>query len=562
MEQGKKIDKKNTFLKGALILSIAGLVVRFMGAFFRIPLGNLLSIRAMSNYSAAYPIYAFFIAVATTGFPTAIARLIAESKATGRTKAIDVILRAGVIVMVSIGAVGCLISFFFADAIASAVGNEGAALSLKVLAPGILFCSILSVYRGFFQGFQRMNPFAVSMLVEQFFRVAVGLGLAWALMKKGDEMAAAGATLGATVGGLFGLLYIFRVFQSLHASGRLYNPLGEKISMKCKSTPYDTLAIAFVKNVPVKLDVIVKKIVAIAVPITISASVLPLISVLDVVMVVNRLTDIGFSADRARELFTMMSAYAMTLINFPMAIISGLQISVVPAVTAVYSVQNEKEVRRLIRSAMKINSLIALPSSFGLMALSAPIVGLLYPAQADAVATTGSILAVLAFSVFFLGGYLISTGVYQSIEKPMIPVQNLAIGIVVKVVLTYLLVGMKDVHIIGAAIATLLCYFVAWLLNILRLRWYVPTDYDIANTYTRPVIASAAMALVAYFGYHTVNGLIGKNSIATLVAIFLAMLSYLFLILWMRVLRKDDYEMLPAGSKIRAIERRVFRRKS
>lgn len=555
----EKTGDKKSFLKGALILSLAGLLVRFMGVFFRVPLGNLLSLEAMSYYSAAYPIFAFFIAITTTGFPTAVASLIAEYKATGKTANIRVVQKASLIVMTSIGVFGFFVLFVFAGAISKAIGNEGAALSLMALAPGVLFCSWLSVYRGFFQGFQRMNPFAVSMLVEQFVRVVVGLGLAAFLLSFGGEQAAAGATLGATVGGLISFIWIFWDYYRLSRRGELYNPLGERISMKSRSTAYDNLALAFVRNTPSSLRHITNRMLKIAIPITISASVLPLVGIIDVAMVVNRLTDIGFSSEAAKEMFTMMSGYATTLINFPLAIVTGLQISVVPAVTAVFSIRDFKEVRRLVRSALKVNSLITIPSAFGLAVLATPIVGLLYPAQVDAIEPTGKILSMLAFSVFFLGGFLVTSSVYQSVKKTMIPVQNLLIGVAAKIVLTYVLVGIPDLNIIGACIATVACYFVAWILNLLRLRVYVDIDYDPANTYTKPVIASMAMALTASLSYKLIFAVLGKNSVATLGAITLAVLVYVFVVLWMRILRRDDYEMLPAGSKIRALEQKIFK---
>lgn len=551
--------KSNNFLKGALILSIAGLIVRFIGAFFRIPLANLLSVEAMSYYSSAYPIFAFFIAVATTGFPTAVARLIAEYKAVGKTSTIKVIYDSCLAIMIVLCGIGFFITLFFAESIAAAIGNEGAALSLKVLAPGILFCGILSVYRGYFQGFQYMNPFAISMVVEQFIRVLFGLSLAALLVGVSDEWAAAGATMGATIGGFVALIYIFLTFKKLSSKWKLYNPLGDRISIKSRTTAHDDLAIVFVKDRPEDRKTIVSRTLKIAIPITVSASIIPFIGIIDVALVVNRLTDVGFTSAHAKELFTMMSGYAATLLNFPMAIISGIQISVVPAVTAVFSLNRTKEVKKLIKSALKVNSLITLPSSVGLVVLSVPIIGLLYPSHTGLVQKTGEILATLAFSVFFLGGFLVSTGVYQAIEKTMIPVQNLLIGLFVKIVLTYVLTGIPELNIIGASIASVTCYFVAWLLNIIRLRVYADVDYDLPGTYIKPLFASAAMGLVCMIVYKIAFFIIPKNSIAALLSIFVGMLVYLLLILTLRILRKDDYELLPGGSKIKALEKKLFR---
>lgn len=550
---------QNSFLKGAFILSAAGLVVKLLGAFFRIPLANILSTQSYGYYTAAYPIYSFFIAVATAGLPTAVARLVAETKARGNSSAIPVIFRASFFVMSIVGVAGFLIIFAFAGSIARSVGNEGAELSLRVLAPGVLFCSLLSVYRGYFQGFQRMNQFAVSMIVEQFIRVFFGLFAAVMLIGAGDQAAAGGATSGATIGGFFALGYIYFEYRRLSRKNAFYNPLGERLSIKTRNTSHDSLAVVFVKPKPVSTGVVMKNIMKIAVPITISASVLPLIGVIDVAMVVNILTGMGYEPSAAQELFTMMSGYAATLINFPLAIITGIQISVVPAITAVFSVRNQREVRRIVRSAFKVTSLIALPSAVGLSVLSTQVIALLYPGQADAAAATGGILSILSFSVFFLGGYLVSTSVYQSIEKTMIPVQNLLIGVLVKIGLTYILTSIPSLNIYGATIATVSCYAVAWLLGLVRLGFYTDISYDIMNTYIKPLIASGVMALTAVFSYKIIFAVLHKSSVATLAAIALAAAAYFFFVLWMRILGKSDYEMLPGGRKIRAIEYKIFK---
>ncbi len=561
MQNSKGNTKRdNTFLKGAFILSAAGLLVKFLGAFFRIPLGNMLSIESMGYYSAAYPIYSFFVAISMTGFPISVARLLAESKAKGNTATIPVIMRASWIVMGGIGAVGALVLFFFSGSIAGSIGNTGAELSLKMLAPAVLTCSLLGVMRGAHQGFQKMTPLAVSMIVEQFMRVVIGLAAAWLLIKVSNEAAAAGATLGAFIGAFASFIFIYLSYLNTKKNNGFYNSLGDKITLKLKSTTYDNMGIAFVKNRPENFGKVVKKMMVIAVPITISGSIFPLVNIIDVAMVVNRLKSIGYSAEVAKEMFTMLSGYAMTLINFPLAILSGIQISVVPAITAVYAVGKLKETRKLSKSAMKVTMLIAMPAAFGLSVLSTPIIALLYPAQADYIATTGHILAVLAFSVIFLGGFLVSSSVYQSIGRPIVPVQNLMIGLVFKFVLTYVLVGIDDLNIIGASIATIVCYLVAWILNMVRIRMYFDFENDIFRTYLKPLIASGVMALSAHFSYILFARILSKAYIATLLAILFAIIVYGVVVLGLRVLSPRDYEMLPAGDKIRKIEKKLFRR--
>lgn len=581
----KTVERSDKFILGAFILSVAGIIVRILGAFFRVPLGNILSLEAMGYYSAAYQFYTLFIVLATAGLPTAIARMVAETKAVNDARGVESVLKVGLGLMVGVGLFGTLVLLVFGEIIVNLIGNPGALFSLRLLAPGILLCALMSVYRGYFQGLQRMTPFAVSMIVEQFARVIFGYTLAVLFLPMGAEYAAGGATFGATAGGFIGFVYIF--WEYLRFRKKRGGILGAEVPEPMAGAESKATGLKVAESKAAGLKVaeskaaesegkgnrnnfgtetsrrdrfsLFKKMTALAVPITIGASVFPLIGVVDVALVVNRLQDIGISAFRSNELFSMLTGYALTLVNFPQAVTAGIQIAIVPAIAEVFATKRLEAVDRLIKTGIKLTIVITLPAGVGMSIMSQQIISLLYPAHQEAAQITGAILAIIGISVVFLGLFQTTTGIYQGIGRQNVPVQNLLVALMVKIVLTYTLVAVPELNIYGAAIATTVTYFVACLLNMIRLRTYVDYKLDFIDSYLKPTIATVVMGAVS-LGIYLVFVQFLRGSLATVAAIGLAMLAYLVAIMVLGVLKEDDYKMLPGGSKLQALERKLFKR--
>lgn len=575
----KTAERSDKFILGAFILSIAGIIVRIIGAFFRVPLGNILSLEAMGYYSAAYQFYTLFIVLATAGLPTAVARLVAESKAVNDARGVENVLKVGLGLMIGIGLFGTLTLLIFGEVIVNLIGNPGVLFSLRLLAPGVLLCTLMSVYRGYFQGLQRMTPFAVSMIFEQLARVIFGYTLAVVLLPMGAEYAAGGATFGATAGGFVGFLYIiweyfrFRrksgsvlgtdvpepVLPSDHKTPRAKKSSSAYAAASAGTSPASSTDTSSADTLRSDKKSLLKKMIVLSVPITLGALVFPLIGVVDVALVVNRLQDIGFSAFRSNELFSMLTGYALTIVNFPQAVTAGIQIAIVPAIAEVFSTKRLDAVDRLIKTGIKLTIVITLPAGIGMSVMSQQIISLLYPAHQEAASITGAILAIIGVSVVFLGVFQTTTGIYQGIGRQNVPVQNLIVALLVKIVLTYVLVGMPELNIYGAAIATTVTYVVACMLNMIRLRSYANHKIDWLDSYIKPAIATLVMAAVS-LGTYLVLVRVVRGSIATVGAIGLAMAVYLIATMLLGVLKEDDYKMLPGGSKLQALERKLFHR--
>lgn len=280
----------NKILRGAAILGIAGLVVKILGAVFRIPLQAMIGEEGMAYYGYAYPLYALFLVIATAGIPVAISRLVSEKIALKDYAGAHKVFRVSGWLLFSIGMAAFVICFFGAEIISERIiGDAGAIKPLKAIAPALIFVPVMSAFRGYFQGRQNMNPTALSQFVEQVFRVGVGLALAYFLLDNSLDAAAAGATFGATAGAIAGLVIIVLIYmfnkKTINYNIRKHHRTG--VSESSSS--------------------IIKQILVIAIPITIGSAIIPIVNVADSMIVTRRLLDSGFRL-RRRESFGVNSA--------------------------------------------------------------------------------------------------------------------------------------------------------------------------------------------------------------------------------------------------------------
>jgi stage V sporulation protein B len=537
---------KKSFLRGAVILGAAGLVIKALGAVFRIPLANIIGDTGMGYYQTAYPVYVLLLTLSTAGIPVAISRMVAERHAMGSPYDAYRVFRVSFILLSAIGLLSFVILFFGAGPIVDRLGNPGAKLAMMAVSPALLVVPMMAASRGFFQGTQDMKPTAVSQIVEQLFRVIVGLSLAVVLVAKGLPAAAAGASFGATAGAVAGLGAILFIFLKKRQS------ILDEISIKPERSDE-------------KSGRILGQIFIIAVPITVGAAIMPIMNTIDVAIVINRLADSGFSREAANSLYGQLTGMAGPLINFPQVLTQAISMSLVPAVAAAFRRQEMDDLRHNVELGLRTALILGLPSAFGLMALSEPIMLLLYPAQKASAINAAPSLFILAFGVIFLATVQTLTGVLQGIGRQMIPVRNLAIGALVKVVLTYSLTGIPSINIRGAAIGTVAAYIVASALNLLAVKKITGAKFLPGLTFGRPLAAAALMSIlvvVAYKALHFVflaadvsPGM--ANAMATLVAIGLGAALYLVLLFAFRAIKDEELAMLPGGARLERLIGRI-----
>ena len=506
------VKAKDSFLKGAFILGMAGILVKVMGAFFRIPLGNLIGAEGMAYYQAAYPVYTLFLTLATAGFPTALAKLVSEKNAIGDHKGAHKIFKVSYTVLFMTGILAFLVFFFGADYIVNNImNNPGAKSAMLAIAPALIFVPLMSSYRGYFQGNRDMNKIAISQIAEQFFRVILGIGLAYFLMEGyGPELGAAGAIMGATIGAVASILYL--IFAYIKGSKQ------RKIDIKNSKHFRDESVMT-----------VLKKLLVVAIPITIGASVMPLVNMIDNVIVIDRLMVAGYTHTQALKMFGQLTGMAMSIVNLPSVITVAMSMSLVPAISEAFALGNKVKARKDTKSAIKVTLLIVLPCAFGMASLATPIMQLLYPKEPT---TVGTIL-------LFLTPCVVLLGLIQSMNG-----------------ISYTLTAIPSINVLGSAIGTVSAYFIAVLIELACIKKAMGVKFPIKEFIIRPLITVITMFIAVKLSYAFIAGLIG-GKLATLISIAIGGVVYGLVLIGIGGIKKEEILTMPKGNKIYTVLRKL-----
>ncbi len=519
---------KKSFVKGALILGIAGLICKVIGAFFRIPLYNMLG-DGMQYYEAVYPYYSTLLVISSAGLPTAISRMVAERVTLGDYAGAKHVFRKAQMLLFGIGVVTTALMLFGADMLAASTVGAGAAISFRAMAPALLIVSLMCAYRGYLQGLQLMTGTAVSQVVEQVGKLGIGLFLAARWLPLGPEYGAMGAVVGVTLSEFFALVtimlfYLRRRKEFLPTAAASAASGGEQG--------------------------VIGRLLAIAIPVTIGAAIMPLTGIVDASMIKRTLIEIGFSETAASMRYVCLRSNVTNIINMPAVLTTALAMSLVPAISAARARRDTGGIHVASGMGIKLAMFVGLPCTVGLFVLGGPAIDLLYDIDAERLEIAAALMRTSAIGVVFLSLVQTLTGILQGVGKQHIPVINLAIGGVVKVMIMLTLMRDPKIEIQGAAISTVACYAVAGILNLIFLVRYTKLRIDALNTFVKPLIAALVMGAAAFFAYAFFFARISSNTIASLGAITVGIILYLATTLLSGMFTKADLQFIPGGVRL------------
>lgn len=563
-----------TFLKGALVLAIANLVVKIIGAVFKIPLYDLIGKEGSGLFNVAYQIYTFMFIIATAGFPIAVSKMVAESMARDDEYDARRVFETARLLLGVIGMAGSLILFVFSDGLAALLGNEAAAMGIKIISPSVFFVALVSAYRGYFQGRQNMYPTAASEVIEAVAKLGIGIFAAVFVMGMAinsglgkdisfssrealssdirTRYASSGAILGVTVGTLLSLFLMTVVYSC--------------IEKKIRPVPGHSIR---------PRRTIMRELILIAIPITIGASVSSLTSLVDLATIMNRLvvnpkvfdsyahlfapgTEFAKTAaaegwsgtvlyeKMANSLYGMYTGQAQTMFNLPLTMVVALSMSIVPAISAAVTQRRPKEAIGMTESVLRITMLFALPCAVGLSVLSKPILGLLY-SDSDAYL----LLQKLGIAVIFVALVQVTNSVLQAYGRVYYPVINMLVGGVVKVCMNYTFIPVWGID--GAPVATNVCYAVIALLNLICIVRIIKVKINPLDMFLKPAAAALVMGAAAAGAYNLSFGALQSVRLAAVLAIAAGGVVYAAAVLLVRGLRREDVLIMPKGEKIAEI---------
>ena len=555
-------QKKQNFLHGATLLAAATVIVKVIGAVYKIPLQAILGKIGYSYFSSAYDIYTLLLLVSTAGLPVAMSRMISQATSLNDHARSRRVYNTSRTIFLIIGVASTALMMFFCKALANSQKQPDAALAIFCLAPCAFLMSVISTYRGFFQGQGNMLPTSKSQVLEAVFKLAAGLLGAVLILRLGGSIsaAAAGAIMGVTVSCALSVGYLFWVFH--------------------KTAQPEILA----QKQPNFCGITAKNLLAIAVPITIGAAGLQLLIVAETSLYMNRLVDLLDSGAMTGELVDALRAevlveaekagetlttaelhsriaasmkgiynFSQTIYNLPNSLITPITISIIPAITACLTLGDDRGVKSTSESASRITGLLSLPCAVGLMVLSKPIMGLLGGYTGVQLDFAAKLLSLLGISVFMRAVVLFTNSLMQANGHANIPVINMLATGAVRMALVFVLTGNPKIGLLAVPALTALGNFATAVLNLICLAKVVPQKCAIARNLLRSLLPALLMGAVTYGCWQLVLRILGQDCsriIQVAIPMLAAAIVYVVSAAWLKSITREDCLLLPKGDKI------------
>ena len=521
-------QKKQNFLQGTALLAMAAVIVKLVGALYKIPLNAIIGEKGFGYFSTAYEIYNVLLMISTAGLPVAMSRMISQASSLENYNQVRQIYSTARRIFLILGASGSILMTVFCRQLAAFWNQPDAWAAIGFLGPCVLLICIMSAFRGYFQGQSNMLPTAVSQVLEVITKLIVGMAAALAFLKLTDSipLAAGGAILGVTVSCVVSAVYLFGKFR------RSYRELPRT----------EDQAASFGKTA--------RELLKIAVPITISSTCLSIITSFSSKIYMGQLLSSGVSQESA-DIMRGIHVMTQTIYNMPCAFITPITVSIIPAITAQITLKKYRQTRLTEESAIRITGIVAMPCSLGIIALAQPITALLGRYSGERLVLATQMMTVLGVSLVFNALVLVTTSIMQAHGNVTRPVINMLIGGVLKLIVVYVLTGNPAIGIVGTPIGTLLSYVVICVLNIYSIHTLVEDPPQILKNLVRPFCAACIMALCAWLVWWDL-GKLGITSRLILCAIPVGVGVVVFLIaaVILKVITREDCLLLPKGEKI------------
>jgi len=537
--------KGQNYMHGAAILTVGVIIMKLLGFFYKIPLGNILGDEGYSMFMSAYSVYNIFFTLATAGLPVALSRLVAEADAHGRIRQEDKTFRVALGTFTVMGVVFALIMFLFPQWLAdNYLENPDAALSIMAMSPAILLVCMVSAYRGYCQGNGNMIPTTVDEVLEVLFKVISGLIMAKLIIDAGLglPMGSAGAILGVSVGSVISLAYMVWYKRKNYSRLSLRYSGGKVAENDIPDDDYEVDS----------SGKIIKDILTIGIPIALGACIMALLNSVDSKLCMNRLQSAaGFSYKEAKILYGVYGK-AQTLFNLPAAFITPLTISIVPAISGALAVGQHKKATKITEDSLRISALISLPMGVGLMVLSQPIMDVLYP---DSNAAGPGLLSIMGLASFFVCIVLMENAILVSSGKEKLTMVTLITGSVIKIVVNWFLVAQPHINIYGAPIGTLVGYFCMAMMNYIFMYKGLQEKPNLLRIFARPASACVLMGACAWASYGLAGRFIGigswsRTALCMVISVMIAVVVYVVSVIAMRAITMEDLELIPGGKKL------------
>ena len=529
---------KQTTTKGFAILSLAGVINKFLALAY-LPIQTMI----VGNYgngiiSAGYKIYILIFALSNAGVPVAISKLISERTALGDFKGAQKIFRIAALLMMILGILFGSVMAIGAGWISKQIAQPKATLMLLALSPALLFTSISSSFRGYFQGRQNMIPTAISQVIEQALNSILTIVFTALLIKYGIEQAAAGSTIGTSLGAAGAALFLFFLY------------------MKSRNKRMDEITGSDYNGPKVTNEEVIKQILSYCLPAVLGMVAVNASEIIDLTFGVSRMVHGGISAINATELYGILTNQYQKVLNLPLAITAALPAALIPAISSANASKNISLLYRKINESFKAVFIITIPSAIGLAILAKPIITFVFFStkhnQGWDLMQIGSWVMVIMAVIYVQNAALIGVG------KAHIPPVNLLIGMLFKLAANYFLIAIPQINVKGAVIGSTLGFLITCVLNQLAIRRITRISIKYVAISYRPFIASIIMGVFAYVIYLLSDKVLFKlirnsllhNDLSVLLSVLAGACIYFVMLLYTNAIKSEDIIKLPLGNKL------------
>ncbi len=572
--------KKQSLLTGAGVLAIATVIVKLIGAVYKIPLTNLLTPEGYGYFTGAYAIYNPLYAISMAGLPVAVSKMVSQNVEFGRIKDAQRIFHVAQKLFFIVGLTGTVILMCIAYPYSVMVKSPMNYVSVLVVAPCVLFCCMMSSFRGYYEGLKNMTPTGVSQVIEAGVKLIFGLSATYICFNRwlstyhkeavdgaatvfgqqvGSEAealavmypyAAAVAIMGVTLGSMLGLIYLF---------------------IKYKRQGFGFTREEIVNSPAPESDKTLRNsLIRIAAPIALSSIVLNISNMIDDLTIRNRLAyamEVG--GDLIKEMYSASLTAAQTLDeginnylygthgsvlnikNLIPTITLTLGISAIPALSSAWAAKDKKEIKGTIETVLRVTMMIAMPAGLGIAAIPGPILEILYSSSKDMIPIAEPMLRVYGLGMFLFAATSPMTNMLQAVGRMDIPIKSIAIGSCAKILLNFILIGNPEINIKGAPVSTALCYVIIFAINLGALLKVTKVKINVVSVYLKPFVSAALCGAVAWgANYIIAEKLMIESRLVGIAAIGFGGVTYAISMLLFKGIVKDDVLMLPKGEKI------------
>ncbi len=569
-----------------MILGTSMVIVRLMGMVYKILLSAMYGGVGTGLFNSAYALYNPLFMLSTAGFPIAISRTVSESVTRKRYRDVRQIHKLAVPIFVVAGLLCFLIMVVGSFIYVNVINAPNAIFGLLCLSPTIFFGCLLSIYRGCFEGMRNMTPTAISEIIEAVCKLSLGytasyitmrlcmneyynsgyvLGIKCASETEANAAAvpiAIGAAItGISLGSLFAFLFLFIKYRR--------NGDGITAEELRNSPP------------PMKNSVIIRTLIRTAVPIGLSSVLMSIADMVDSTLVQRRIysimetnpdallnvygslipDDVLYAGDTHTYLYGCYGI-ALTLMMLVTAVTQVFGTTALPSVTAAWASGDKSKLKQSVETVLRVTVLVTVPAGIGMSVLAEPLLSLIYSSSsvANEVEIGSRVLAVMGISVIFIATSTPICSMLQAVGRMDIPLKLFVVGMILKIVVNYVLVGIPEINIQGANVGSIVCYCfvtVAAMFVLCRETKMVP---DFVSILVKPLIAAVVCGVSAYFS-EILFDFFTVQTVATICAVLTAVVVYVVVLLLIRGIKREDILQMPKGNKIVKIleKRRLIR---